>query len=171
MDTAGSPGDGPVPMGHVSGVHGVRGWVKIYSHTRPKEAILQYQPWLLGTERKEVRIVDGRRQGKTLVVLFPGVSDRDQARQYLNQEIAIHPHQLPKLQQGEYYWTDLIGLEVVCVDGTPLGKVREMLETGANDVLVVQGERQRLIPFVQGQYVTAVDLQNGTLTVDWDADF
>jgi 16S rRNA processing protein RimM len=171
VNAVGSPGDRPIQLGHVSGVHGVKGWVKIYSHTRPKQALLNYQPWLLGKERKEICIEEGRSQGKTLIVLFPGINDREQAHKLLNQEIAVHRCQLPDLPEGEYYWTDLIGLDVITVDGKPLGHVKQMLETGANDVLVVQGERERLIPFVQGQYVTEVDLTGGKLTVDWDAEF
>ena len=79
--------------------------------------------------------------------------------------------QLPELPQGEYYWTDLIGLDVRLEDGRRLGTIDNMLATGANDVMVVRGERERLIPFVPGQYVKEVDLAGGCVTVDWGPDF
>jgi 16S rRNA processing protein RimM len=105
------------------------------------------------------------------MVLFPGINDREQAHKLINQEIAVHRRQLPDLPEGEFYWKDLVGLEVFTVEGKRLGRVKSMLETGANDVLVVRGDRERLIPFVQGQFVTSVNLDDGRMTVDWDADF
>lgn len=160
-----------VALGYVSAVHGVKGWVKVHSWTRPMEAILQYQPWLLGESKKPVSIVDGRLQGKGLAVLLPGFEDREQAATLVGSQIFVRRGQLPVAAKGEYYWSDLEGLEVKTTGGVLLGRVVRLMETGANDVLVVQGNREHLVPFVQGQYVTRVDLESGEIEVDWDPDF
>lgn len=171
MNAMARPEPDYVPIGVISGVHGVRGWVKVHSFTQPREAILQYQPWLLGPERRQVKIGEGRRQGKSVVAAIDGINDRETARALLDLEIAVPRESLPVLADGQYYWADLVGLEVVTVTGQTLGKVERLMETGANDVLVVRGERERLIPYVPGQYVIRVDLQAGRLEVDWDPDF
>lgn len=158
-------------MGHISGVHGINGWVKIYSLTEPQEAIFEYQPWLLGDHLEAVQIEQGKKHGKHLIALLEKVKDRDQAESLVNRQIAIYRDQLPELPADEFYWTDLVGLAVRLENGTDLGTVRRMMATGANDVMVVQGERERLIPFVQGPYVKSVDQENGLIVVDWDPDF
>jgi 16S rRNA processing protein RimM len=160
-----------VVLGHISGIHGVSGWVKIHSQTEPREAIFEYQPWLLGERKEAVRIQQGRRHGKHLIALLEDAGNRDQAESLVNRQIAVFRDQLRELPETEYYWTDLIGLPVKLQDGTDLGIIRNMLATGANDVMVVQGDRERLIPFVQGQYVQRVDLVQGLVIVDWDPDF
>ena len=160
-----------VALGYISAVHGVKGWVKVFSFTRPMEAILGYEPWLLGEEKRPVVIVDGRKQGKGLVALLPGCDDRDQAAHLVGQQIFVTREQLPPTEEGEYYWSDLEGLEARTADGVVLGRVEKMMETGANDVLVIRGDREHLVPFVQGQYVRSVDLEAGVIEVDWDPDF
>ena len=162
-----------VCVGKVSGIFGVRGWIKVYSYTETRENILTYSPWTLtkGKESKEVEVIDGRRHGKTVVARLEGINDRDDAAELNGWEIFIHADQLPKAKQGEYYWADLVGLQVKTVEGTDLGIVQQMLETGANDVVVVLGERERLIPFLQGQTIIKIDLLAGEMLVDWDADF
>ena len=160
-----------VALGYISAVHGIKGWVKVHSWTRPMEAILDYQPWLLGEQQKPVSIVDGRRQGKGLAVLLPGTEDREQARSLVGQQISVKRDQLPATDKDEYYWSDLEGLEVHTLSGEVLGRVETLMETGANDVLVIRGEREHLVPFVQGQYITRIDLAGGRIDVDWDPDF
>jgi len=164
-----------VPLGHISGVHGVSGWLKIYSLTEPREAIFEYQPWLVGDHLETVHVEQGKKHGKHLIVMLETVKDRDQAEGLVNRQIAVYRDQLPPLTDEEFYWTDLVGLAVQLEDGTHLGIIRNMLATGANDVMVVQGvlqgERERLIPFVLGQYVKNVDLDKGLVVVDWDPDF
>ena len=135
------------------------------------ESILQYQPWLLGEEKKPVKILDGRIQGKGLAVLLPGFEDREQAATLVGTQIFVSRDQLPATAKDEYYWSDLEGLEVITTSGQSLGRVAKLMETGANDVLVVRGDRERLVPFVQGQYVTRVDLDGGVIEVDWDPEF
>ncbi len=135
------------------------------------EAILDYQPWLLGEEQKPVNIVDGRRQGKGLAALLPETQDREQAMSLVGQQISVKRDQLPATDKGEYYWSDLEGLEVHTLGGEKLGRVERLMETGANDVLVIRGEREHLVPFIQGQYVSLIDLEGGRMIVDWDAAF
>jgi 16S rRNA processing protein RimM len=169
----GEPGDERrvVQIGHISGVHGIMGWVRVHSLTDPREAIFEYQPWLLGESRKEICIVQGKKQGKHLVALFENIDDRDRAESLVNWPIAVYRDQFPELPEDEFYWTDLLGLSVRLGDGTELGKIMKMLATGAHDVMVVQGARERLIPFVQGRYVKSVSLDDGIVVVDWDPDF
>lgn len=166
-------GDG-VELGRVAGVFGVRGWVKVYSFARPRENILAYSPWRLelpdGTVRN-CRVKAGRVHGKGLVALLDGVEDADAAQVLVGATIRVDRAQLGEAGDGSWYWTDLEGLRVLTLAGTELGRVEALMETGANDVLVVQGDRRRLIPFVNGQVVRQVDLAAGTLTVDWDPDF
>ena len=135
------------------------------------EAILEYQPWLLGEDRKPVKIVDGRKQGKGLAALLPGFEDREQAATLVGTQIFVRREQLPATEKDEYYWSDLEGLEVKTTQGELLGRVERLMETGANDVLVIRGNREHLVPFIQGQYVTRVDLEDGTIEVDWDPEF
>jgi len=175
-----SPGDAEkreiVPLGHISGVHGISGWLKIYSLTEPREAIFEYQPWLVGDHLEAVHLEQGKKHGKHLIAMLETVKDRDQAEGLVDRQIAIYRDQLPQLPKEEFYWADLMGLAVQLEDGTNLGTIRKMLATGANDVMVVRGgmlhsERERLIPFVLGSYVKSVDLDNGLVVVDWDPDF
>jgi 16S rRNA processing protein RimM len=160
-------------MGKIVGLFGVRGWVKVFSHTRPKEAILGYRQWLVrGKEGwREIDVAEGRVQGKGLVVRLEGFTDRDVAAELVGAEIGVAFAQLPKPKKGEYYWAQLEGLRVINLEGAELGAVSHLFDTGANDVLVVkQGRRERLIPFTK-YAVRDVDLDGGTIRVDWDEDF
>ncbi len=158
-------------LGYISAVHGIKGWVKVHSWTRPMEAILDYQPWLLGEDKRPVKIIDGRKQGKGLAALLPGYDDREQAATLVGLQIFVGRDQLPATAKDEYYWSDLEGLDVHTTKGEVLGRVERLMETGANDVLVIRGEREHLVPFIQGQYVTRVDLEGGLIEVDWDPEF
>jgi len=163
-----------IRIGEITSVFGVKGWVKVYSFTEPRDNILNYSPWFLkkGNDVKQVKLVNGRRQGKTIVVCLDGVSDRDVAASYSGWEIQIKQSQLPKPEKDEYYWADLVGLQVETTQGIDLGKVDYLIETGANDVLVLQsGEAERLIPFLQGQVIKKIDLVNKIMIVDWDPEF
>ncbi len=164
---------GLVIMGKVSGLYGVKGWVKVFSDTRPRENILRYSPWYLYQYEDWVRHApyQGRRHGKTLVTRLAGCDDRDQAAGLLGAVIAVPREQLPETADDEYYWLDLEGLSVTTVAGVSLGTVSHLFSTGANDVVVVKGDKERMIPFAQPDVVTSVDLDSGTMTVDWDPDF
>jgi len=163
-----------IVVGRISGLYGVRGWVKVFSHTQPRENILRYSTWYLkrNGEWQETGLEDGRQQGKGIVAKLRGCDDRDAAAALMDTTVAIKREQLPQAEADEYYWADLQGLRVNNLEGVELGTVSHLLETGANDVLVVkQGREERLIPFVQGQFVTRIDLEAGEMTVDWDPDF
>ena len=162
-----------IPVGRISGLYGVRGWVKIYSYTEPRENILKYNPWLLNLAGgwTPVELLEGKRHGKGVIARLAGCEDRDAAARWLNTELAIRRDQLPETAPGEFYWNDLIGLKVITTGGIELGVVKDLMETGANDVLVVDGEVERLIPYVPDDVVVDVDLEAGELRVDWDPEF
>ncbi len=159
-------------LGRIAGLFGVRGWVKIHSYTRPPAAILTYRRWRvrLPSGWRECAVEEGRVHGKAIVARLAGYTDRDQAAELLGAEVALKVSELPPTSPGEYYWAQLEGLEVVNLQGTVLGRVIRLMETGANDVLVVSGERERLIPFIR-DVIRAVDPEAGQITVDWEADF
>jgi 16S rRNA processing protein RimM len=168
----GERGEALVTLGRVVGVYGIGGWLKVYSYTRPPEAIFDYPVWLVGPpgQRREIALRQGRTRGRGLVAELEGYTDRDQARELIGADIAVHASNLPPLAPGEYYWHQLIGLRVVNLQGAELGTVDHLMETGANDVLVVRGERERLIPYTPDA-VKQIDLDGGVLRVDWDAEF
>lgn len=163
-------GKKPIVLGRVSGLFGVKGWVKIYSYTDPKEAILAYRNCLVTRNKGwvEAVIAEGQPHGKAIVARFDGVNDRDAAAGLVGCEIAVPRSDLPPANDGRYYWSDLEGLTVVRKNGTTLGVVSHLLETGAHDVLVVKGERETLIPFVPDEFILGVDLDKGEIVVDWD---
>jgi 16S rRNA processing protein RimM len=160
-------------VGRISGVFGVQGWVKIYSDTDPRDNIVHYPRWYLqrSGQWQTVEVEDGRLQGQLVVAKLRGVNDRDAALALRDVPIAIDRDELEALEDGEYYWADLIGLRVITLDGVALGRVERLIETGANDVLVVAGERERLIPYIRGQVIDTIDLESGEIRVDWDPEF
>ena len=164
------PSDTSVTVGRITGLFGVRGWVKVYSYTRPPEAILEYSPWLVQRHGawQELILATGRRHGHGIVARLDGYDDRERAAGLVGADIYVRLAQLPRLAPGQYYWTQLEGLRVCNVAGEQLGTVSHLFETGANDVMVVKGERERLIPYT-AQVVRRVDLEAKLIEVDWDA--
>ena len=164
-----------VLIGRIVGLHGVQGWLKIESWAEPRMRIFDYQPWLLGAapgEEVEIKGAKGRQQGKGMVAQLPGVETREQAAALIGSDIHVAREQLPPPAKDEYYWVDLEGIEVLTTQDVPLGQVSHLFATGANDVVVVRdGGRERLIPFIQGVYVRSVDLSAGRMVVDWDPEF
>ena len=158
-------------LGRITGLYGVRGWVKVFSETEPRENILSYQPWLLGESCTPCRLMEGRRQGKGLVAKLEGCDDRDRAAAFVGQVISVRRDQLPPAGTEEFYWADLEGLSVETLSGIRLGRVGRLFATAANDVMVVEGERERLVPFLWGRVVREVDLELGRIRVDWEPDF
>jgi 16S rRNA processing protein RimM len=163
-----------VSLGRITGPFGIAGWIKVHSDTEPRDNIVRYSPWLLsGPGRLETRRVErGRRHGKGVVAKLVGCDDRDAAESLRGLQIAVRRNQLPAtVAEGEFYWADLEGLSVLTEEGVDLGRVHHLFETGANDVLVVRGERERLIPYLWQQVVVEVDLEAGIMRVDWDPEF
>ena len=163
-----------ITVGRLHGAFGVRGEVKLESFTDPLRAIGKYLPWTLrdarGVERacESVRVREG---GKGLIATIPGIEDKDAADALRGVDVLVPRSALPPPAPGEYYWVDLEGLRVVNVEGADFGTVSHLFSTGANDVLVARGERERMIPFVQPDVVKEVDFDAGTLVVDWDPEF
>lgn len=173
--------DNLVVVGRLGAAHGIKGWSKVYSYTAPPENLLAYgELWIRSVEGgawRPAKRIDGRRQGKILVLCLDGVEDRDQAQRLTGYELAVAKEALPALTAGDYYWHQLQGLVVELANGQRLGRIDHLLETGANDVLVVRGDdrsidqRERLLPYLPQQVVLDIDLQRGVMRVDWDPDF
>ena len=173
-DSAEGGGEKLVTLGRVTGAHGLQGWIKVHSDTSPRENIANYGRLLLdqGAGWKSWKLSSGRRQGKNVVLKLKGCNDRDMAEALAGARIAIYRDQLPELESAdEFYWTDLEGLAVETTSGESLGDVDHLFETGSNDVLVLRGDRERLVPFIWGQVVQEVDLENRRMVVDWDPEF
>jgi 16S rRNA processing protein RimM len=162
-----------IVVGKIGSPFGIKGWVKVFSYTDPEDNILRYKPWFIQQEGQwnSVSVNEGRIHGKVLVAHIESVDDRNSAEFLKGCDIAIRREQLPPAPSGEYYWIDLIGLRVINQQGIDLGVVDHMLETGANDVLVIKGDKERLIPFVMNEFIKSVDLDKQTIHVDWDVDF
>ena len=163
-----------VIIGKINGIYGVNGGLKVFSYTQPREQIFSYQPWVLKLSDSLVcrDIVTWQGKGKGLVVFLEGITDPEQARNLLGVEITVNREQLPSLPGGEFYWCDLIHLELVDTQGNSLGLIVDMQDTGANDVMVVrQGDRQLLVPWVMHKVVTQVDLETGRVYVDWNPEY
>ena len=151
----------------------MRGWVKVYAETRDRSEILEFKRWYLRRPDgwQAVKVIEGRTQSKGIIAQLEGVVHCDQARLLVGTEIAVRRTELPPAEPGTYYWDDLVGLKVVNLEGIEFGTVSHLFETGgANDVVVVQGERERLIPYTKDA-VKKVDLKARVMHVDWDADF
>ncbi len=144
----------------------------MFSYTEPREAVLQYKGLLVGRDGgwQSAKVAEGQRHGKTVILRLDGYDDRDQAAALIGAEIGTDRSELPEPEDGQYYWSDLTGLRVVHRDGTELGTIKEMLETGAHDVMVVTGKQERLIPFVKDEVVISVDLSEKQVNVDWEWD-
>ncbi|HET7223402.1 MAG TPA: ribosome maturation factor RimM [Rhodanobacteraceae bacterium] len=164
-----------VLLGRIVGVHGVHGAVKLESFTEPRLAIFDYKPWLLERDTgrvEEIAEARGHAQGKGIVAMLHGITDRDAAATWMNARIWVPRGALPEPEEDEFYQTDLEGLQVVNEAGEDLGRVSHMFDNGAHEVLVTRDEagRERLIPYVVDVYVKAVDLDAGCVTVDWNKD-
>ena len=165
--------DSLVELGNINGVFGIQGWVKVFSHTSPRIQITDYRLWLIkhNGQYKEYRVLRGREQGKAIVAQLEGIDDRNTSEAMVGATVFVRSDQLDELGEGEYYWSQLIGLDVVTEQGVTLGVVDWLFETGNNDVMVVQGDKERFIPYIKNNFVKEVDLEAGQILVDWDPDF
>lgn len=162
-----------VTLGRISGVFGVKGWVKVFSYTEPRDNIVGFRSWLLRLRGDERRfdVEAGHKQGAGVVAKLRDVDDPERARELVGADIVVDRQELPACAAGEYYWTDLEGLEVRTTEGQVLGTVDHLIATPGHDVLVLTGERERLIPFVLGSVICEVDLAAGRIVADWSADY
>lgn len=162
-----------VAMGYIKGVFGIKGWLKVASGTEYADSLLDYPEWQLRKDGKILTVVPeaGKIVGDELQVKLEGVNDRDQAFALRGYTIEIPRSEFAPTEEDEFYWADLVGMTVINQEGLTLGTVKNLMETGANDVLVVHGEYgQKLIPFV-AQYVETVDTEHQTILVDWGLDY
>lgn len=178
-----SEGNDRLVIGRIGSPFGVKGWLKVHSFTEPTTNLLDYRKIYIGRagDWRQVEIDSGREHGTGLVAHIKGCDDRNQAETLARLDIAIDREVLPALEAGEYYWDQLIGLKVYTqgAEGSEvlLGEVDHLLETGANDVLVVKpcegsiDGQERLLPYAPGQFVLDIDLAAGTMRVDWDPEF
>lgn len=159
---------------------GVQGWVRIFSDTEPVENILKFKRWQIkraNGEEYEAKLLGGQRHGSGVVALISGpdgqpITDRNMAAALMGSTIQVDRAKLPKLPEGQYYWTDLLGFTVKNLEGQALGKVTDMTSNGAQDVMVLQdGEVERLVPFVNGPIVKSVDPDAGEIVCDWQLDY
>ena len=159
-------------MGRFLSPWGIKGWLQVYSFADPREGIFAYSPWFV--DGAEVKVEAHKVSGKRLVVKLAGVDTPEDARVWAQKEICIDRSQLPKPAQGEFYWHDLVGCQVINLQDDPLGIIAQVMATGANDVLEIDrgdGAGMLLIPFVKDQYVRKVDLERKVLVVDWPTDW
>ncbi len=175
-----------VVIGKITTVYGVKGWVKVHSYTEPMENFLGYKEFFIkrNNQWEPLAIAKGKHHGKGLIALIGGVDDREQARLYCQCEVAVNVDQMPSLEEDDFYWHQLEGLKVYSSDGNQqqldkvlLGKVHHMMETGSNDVMVVRScagsidRKERLIPWLPEQVIQDVNLEQGTIEVNWDPEF
>lgn len=162
-----------VVVGRIAGAYGVKGWLRVTSYTDPPENILGYEPWHFqrGDDWRAANVEATRRHQEGFLCAVAGVRDRQAATALTGMLVGVCEDTLPAAKSGEYYWRDLIGLEVVTIEGERFGRVEKLIETGANDVLVVRDSvRIRLVPFIE-QVVREIDTDKATIVVDWDPEF
>ena len=159
-------------VGKINGFFGLQGWVKVFSYTNPRTNILNYSPWSIKVDGnfQSIVITSGREQSKTIVAHIKGIDNREDSQKFIGQDIYINKEQLPELTQGEYYWHELIGFDVINKYEEQLGTVDYFVETGANDVLVVKGKKEYWIPYIE-PFLVSIDSKNNKILVDWDKDF
>ena len=163
--------DKKIYLGKITGVHGIKGWLKIQSFSSPPENILNYPSWIINNQGEEdfYSIEQGRKQNKKIVVKLENIDDRNTAESLINSKILILRSDLPKLSNENYYWSDLVGLSVLNSEEKVIGKIESLIETGANDVMVIitsKGERV-LIPFVMHEIIKEVNVDLNYIKIDW----
>ncbi|KKO45563.1 16S rRNA-processing protein RimM [Arsukibacterium ikkense] len=169
-----------VVLGKLGAVYGINGWLKVVAYTDIPEGIFDYTPWQIKLQGNwlPVQVSSWKRHSNGLIAKLDGINDRDLAQRYVNAEIAVTEQTLPSLEDGDYYWKDLMGLAVINEAGYHLGEVADMMETGSNDVIVVKanrtdafGKKERLLPFLTDTVVKSVNLAEKRIIVDWDPAF
>lgn len=162
-----------VVVGQLGKPHALLGWIKVNSFTQPIDNLLDYKPWFYQKNNQWLPLpVDkAQLQGNSIVAHVQGYDNPETARALTGIEIAVTRSQLPPLENDEYFWCDLIGLEVVTLAGVKLGKVTRLFSSGASDILVIEGQKEHLIPYIKGHFVSSVDIASQTIVVDWDPEF
>lgn len=160
-----------ITIGKIGSTFGVHGWLKLHTYTEFGPTILEYQPWLIQKPNGSTEILaleDAKFHGDQVLIKVQGINTPEAAKLLTNQLLLIQRSQLPTLSPNDYYWSDLIGLTVIDQNNQTLGKVTHLIETGANDVLVVKGEKEHAIPYLPGSVIKSVDLEKQEIRVDWE---
>ena len=159
-------------VGKINGFFGVQGWVKIFSYTKPRKNILEYQPWYFidNGAYKAIEITSGREQSKTIVAQVKGIDNRDEAVQLIGKDLYINKEQLPELDDDEHYWHELTGFRGINKNEVDLGIVDYLVDTGSNHVLVTKGNTEHWIPYIE-PFLVSVDKDKKVISVDWDENF
>lgn len=166
-------------IARIGAAYGIKGWVKLNSFANPRENILDYRLFMTpqGDSLQELELDQSKTQGKGFVAHIKGCDDREGAQEITGKDLYIRKDVLPKLDADEYYWHQLQGMRVRTLNGDDLGIVDHLLETGANDVLVIRGDEssvdkeERLIPYLPGQVINKIDINSQLITVDWEKDY
>lgn len=161
-------------LGYIHGLFGIKGWVKVFSYSRPRDQILTYKNWYLGANGERVfQLEQGRSHNESVLAKLVSVDNRDQAAALISQKIWVDEAELPALAADEYYWYQLVGLHVVDTNGNELGKIIRLLETGANDVMVLLDGHgvEHLVPYIMHQVIKEVNLVDHKMVVDWNVEF
>ncbi|MEH6457217.1 MAG: ribosome maturation factor RimM [Cocleimonas sp.] len=175
-----SQSDDYILLGKISGVHGIKGWVKVFSYTSPRVKITEYSQWYVKSSKGQSwvsqKLTEGKVQGKNIIARLDGINYRDEAEALVGTEIAIHKDQLEVLAENEYFWRDLIGLSVETISGEKLGKIDWLFDTGSNDVIIVKDtesaeEKEHLLPYLFDDVIKSIDLEKSLMVVDWDPEF
>jgi 16S rRNA processing protein RimM len=158
-----------VVMGRIRAPHGLKGWIKVQPFTQEIEGLLDYPQWWVGSDGywQQHRISESAVHGSVVVARLEGFTDRDAAAELRGRDVAVPRDAMPENREGEFYWNDLLGMEVIHRNAARLGLVTKILETGANTVLVVQGDKELLVPFIDDVIIN-VDLKTRKLVVDWE---
>lgn len=169
----------PIEMGKFGAVYGIKGWLKVHSYTDDAESIFEYKPLLMESKGQfqEVTITDWKRHNNGFIAKVAGFDVREEAQALVGVALYVDADHLPLLED-DFYWRDLVGCQVKTEQGYDLGVVTEMMETGSKDVLVVKansndafGQKERLIPFIEQQVISHVDITGKLITVNWQPDF
>ena len=159
-------------VGKIHGVFGVQGWVKIFSYTKPRKNILEYQPWYFVDNEtyKVIEITSGREQSKTIVAQVKGINNRDEALQLIGKDLYINKDRLPEIDNDAHYWHELTGFRVINKNEVDLGIVDYLVDTGSNHVLVTKGNTEHWIPYIE-PFLVSVNKHKKVISVDWDENF
>lgn len=160
-----------IELGKIAGFFGVKGWVKLYSHTRPRIGIADYSQFYVGDNKTPLTFTKIQESGKYIIAHIDGVNTREGAQAFLEQSLYVSSQDLPELS-NEYYWHQLVGLTVINQHQQIIGTITEMMETGANDVMVIHDDHgtEHLIPYAMSHFVVSVDTDKGEMRVDWELD-
>ena len=162
-----------VVIGRFGRPQGLKGFIRVISFTEPEQSIFEYSPWYTSHDGQwlPIELENPVKQNNTLLVKVTGYVQREQVATLTHTEIWVARAQLPVLADGEYYWQDMLHMQVSNQTGIVLGEVTSLLSTGSNDVLVVCGEKRHLIPYVKGIYILSIDPVQRNIVVDWDENF